>query len=91
MSKTTTPARQPLPVPPGGWPRDNYTGHFGYFRRDPATGVREPADEATRRAMEARGITSATGPIGEPAPTPAPTPAAAPAPSTDDPGTTAAG
>jgi len=65
---TPTPDRKPMPEPKDGWPRDNYTGHFGYFKRDPFTGRREPADEATRKAMEAIGITSADGPIGEPAP-----------------------
>lgn len=54
---------RPLQEPAGGWPRDNYTGHFGRFKRDPFTGIREPADEETRKAMEALGITSAGGEI----------------------------
>ena len=61
---------KPLPVPAGGWPRDNYTGHFGNFVRDPFTGVRSPADEETRLAMLARGIVSATELAPEPPPAP---------------------
>ncbi len=49
----------PAVEPPGGWPRDAYTGHYGRFVRDPLTGVRSPADEETRRAMEALGIRGA--------------------------------
>lgn len=36
-------AREPLPVPPGGWPPDEFTGQSGRFVRDPFTGVRSPA------------------------------------------------
>ena len=62
-----------LQEPKGGWPRDNYTGHFGRFTRNATTGHREPADEETRKAMEALGIFSATGEIRDPsAATPAP-------------------
>lgn len=35
--------RKPLPVPPGGWPADEYTGKAGRFVRDPFTGLRSPA------------------------------------------------
>jgi hypothetical protein len=35
--------QQPM-VPPGGWPRDEFTGQPGRFVRDPVTGVRRPAD-----------------------------------------------
>lgn len=34
-----------MPVPPGGWPRDQYTGKPGSYLRDPYTGVRRPVDE----------------------------------------------
>ncbi|MBU0749150.1 MAG: hypothetical protein KKG67_20400 [Gammaproteobacteria bacterium] len=37
--------RTPMPVPPGGWPRDQYTGKPGSYLRDPYTGVRRPVDE----------------------------------------------
>ena len=40
--------REPLPVPPGGWPPDEFTGQSGRFVRDPFTGVRSlapPDDE----------------------------------------------
>lgn len=60
--------RQPLAVPPEGWPRDNYTGLYGRFKRDPYTGIREPADDETRKAMAALGITTANGEISETAP-----------------------
>lgn len=64
MSKKETPdaaaaaatATKHAVEPPGGWPRDAYTGHYGRFVRDPVTGVRAPADDDTRRAMEALGI-----------------------------------
>ena len=58
MSKKDTPepAAKHAVEPPGGWPRDAYTGHYGRFVRDPLTGVRSPADDETRRAMEALGI-----------------------------------
>jgi len=32
-------------MPPGGWPRDEFTGRAGRYVRDPVTGVRRPADE----------------------------------------------
>lgn len=35
--------REPLPVPPGGWPPDEFTGQGGRFVRDPFTGIRSPA------------------------------------------------
>ena len=38
-----TAARQPLPVPPGGWPPDEFTGLSGWFVRDPFTGKRSKA------------------------------------------------
>jgi len=34
--------RQPLPVPDGGWPADEYTGKPGSYVRDPYTGIRTP-------------------------------------------------
>lgn len=37
--------RQPMPMPPGGWPRDQYTGLPGSYVRDPFTGIRRPAGE----------------------------------------------
>lgn len=37
--------RQPLPVPEGGWPADEYTGKCGSYVRDPYTGTRTPAPE----------------------------------------------
>jgi hypothetical protein len=37
--------RQPLPVPDGGWPADEYTGVAGTFVRDPYTGIRTPLVE----------------------------------------------
>lgn len=40
-----TAARQPLPIPPGGWPADEFTGMGGRFVRDPFTGVRSPAPD----------------------------------------------
>lgn len=43
---TAEPAeRQPLPVPEGGWPADEYTGVAGTFVRDPYTGIRTPLVE----------------------------------------------
>lgn len=43
---TTQPEeRQPLPVPEGGWPADEYTGKPGTFVRDPYTGIRTPQAE----------------------------------------------
>jgi hypothetical protein len=38
--------RQPLPVPDGGWPADEYTGKPGSYVRDPFTGIRSPAADA---------------------------------------------
>lgn len=35
--------REPLPVPPGGWPPDAFSGQAGRFVRDPFTGLRSPA------------------------------------------------
>ena len=40
-------AAKPLPVPEGGWPRDEFTGKPGRFVRDPFTGKRRPADTPT--------------------------------------------
>lgn len=37
--------RQPLPIPEGGWPPDEFTGAAGCFVRDPFTGVRSRAVE----------------------------------------------
>ncbi len=37
--------RQPLPIPEGGWPADEFTGEAGKFVRDPFTGVRSRAVE----------------------------------------------
>ena len=37
--------RVPLPIPPGGWPADEFTGEAGKFVRDPFTGVRSRAVE----------------------------------------------
>lgn len=34
-----------MPMPPGGWPRDKYTGQPGSYVRDPYTGIRRPAGE----------------------------------------------
>lgn len=46
----STEAPQPLPVPPGGWPADEFTGLGGDYVRDPFTGVRSrvepPAEDA---------------------------------------------
>nr|WP_296020838.1 hypothetical protein [uncultured Acidovorax sp.] len=49
--------REPLSVPPGGWPADEYTGQAGRFVRDPFTGKRhpapaEPAEEAPAPGAE---------------------------------------
>lgn len=50
--KKTTPVQEPdaapavpVPVPPGGWPRDEFTGLSGSFVRCPVTGVRSRAVE----------------------------------------------
>lgn len=52
MGKTTntegaaeTQARQPMPVPEGGWPADEFTGKGGSYVRDPYTGLRTPTPE----------------------------------------------
>lgn len=37
----------PLPEPAGGWPADEFTGIGGQYVRDPLTGVRSKAPEAT--------------------------------------------
>lgn len=37
-------ALQPLPVPEGGWPADEFTGLGGDYVRDPYTGVRSRAN-----------------------------------------------
>lgn len=37
--------REPLPVPPGGWPPDEFTGQAGRFVRDPFTGQRSRAPD----------------------------------------------
>lgn len=37
--------REPLPVPPGGWPPDEFTGQAGRFVRDPFTGKRSRAPD----------------------------------------------
>lgn len=37
---------KPLPVPKGGWPKDEFTGLAGEFIRDPLTGIRRPASKA---------------------------------------------
>ena len=37
--------QMPLPVPPGGWPPDEFSGLAGKFVRDPFTGVRSRAVE----------------------------------------------
>ena len=37
--------REPLPVPPGGWPPDAFTGQAGRFVRDPFTGQRSRAPD----------------------------------------------
>lgn len=51
-SKSAAPASTPsseapslAAMPPGGWPRDEFTGRAGRYVRDPATGLRRPADE----------------------------------------------
>jgi len=36
----------PLPIPEGGWPADEFTGHGGSFVRDPFTGLRSKAEQA---------------------------------------------
>jgi hypothetical protein len=48
-TKTETPNDAPplAQEPAGGWPADEYTGKAGRYVRDPATGLRRPADEAT--------------------------------------------
>lgn len=40
-----TAPREPLPVPPGGWPPDEFTGQAGRFVRDPFTGLRSRASD----------------------------------------------
>ncbi|MFZ4286634.1 hypothetical protein [Variovorax sp. HJSM1_2] len=49
-ANTAAETRQPLPVPPGGWPADEFTGIGGDYVRDPYTGVRTkaqpPAEDA---------------------------------------------
>lgn len=42
----------PLPVPPGGWPADAWTGMGGRFVRDPFTGVRSPAPDVVEPEPE---------------------------------------
>lgn len=39
--------RLPMPVPEGGWPADEFTGIGGSFVRDPFTGLRSRAIDAT--------------------------------------------
>lgn len=33
----------PMPMPEGGWPADEFSGHGGSYVRDAQTGVRRPA------------------------------------------------
>lgn len=47
--------RKPLPVPPGGWPRDEFTGQAGSFVRDPYTGIRRRADAPVAEPAPAAG------------------------------------
>lgn len=42
------PVRQPMPMPEGGWPPDEFTGKAGRFERDPFTGVRHRVEEPTQ-------------------------------------------
>lgn len=50
-TKGTSPPSSISPAPaqavesPGGWPRDEYTGHAGRYVRDPVTGLRRPAED----------------------------------------------
>ena len=44
---TTSDTRQPMAVPAGGWPADEFTGKAGSFERDPHTGIRTRADAPT--------------------------------------------
>ena len=47
---TTSDTRQPMAVPAGGWPADEFTGKAGSFERDPYTGKRRCVDEPTEPA-----------------------------------------
>lgn len=52
-TKNPTPAtqseeRQPMAVPAGGWPPDEFTGKAGRFYRDPFTGRRRRVEEPTK-------------------------------------------
>lgn len=38
--------QQPMPVPKGGWPLDEYSGKAGHYVRDPFTGVRRRVADA---------------------------------------------
>lgn len=49
-AETTADARQPMAVPAGGWPADEFTGQAGSFERDPYTGKRRRVDEPTQPA-----------------------------------------
>lgn len=80
-AQTTTPAdagaqagaeRVPMPVPPGGWPPDEYTGLGGNYVRDPYTGIRRPADapEAAKPDSDPAGETGKPLADGEAAATP---------------------
>lgn len=40
--------RQPMPMPEGGWPPDEFTGKAGRFERDPFTGLRRRVEESTK-------------------------------------------
>ncbi|MGE0350948.1 hypothetical protein [Hydrogenophaga sp.] len=42
----TTPPPEIAAIPPGGWPRDEFSGRAGRYVRDPVTGLRRPAGEA---------------------------------------------
>lgn len=37
---------EPMPMPEGGWPADEFTGVGGSYVRCPLTGVRSPAPRA---------------------------------------------
>lgn len=39
--------RQPMPMPEGGWPADEFTGQAGSFARDPYTGKRSRIEAPT--------------------------------------------
>jgi hypothetical protein len=54
---------QPMPVPEGGWPPDEFTGKGGNYVRDPFTGVRS-------RAIEPEAAAAAPGDSAEPPETP---------------------